>query len=1622
MASEAAGSRRHRLRRIAVAAGGVLLGILLVAGLAVFILTQTDFGRERVRRFTVNALNERANGAVSIGEASGNLLTGITLADFAIVDSTGAPLVRADTISARYSLRGLLSSRIVLEDVRLVRPDVVLDRRPGQDWNFVRIFPTDTAAKAPGKQGIGSWILLNDVTIRDGHVRIRNAWAPPDTLPPAVREARIARALEGDSRLYIEAVPGGYQSVMDLRALDAWLPRLRLADPDSTDILVAVDSLRTRADIFRPRTAEVRQLAGVFRFGEDSIRFADARLRLPATEVSAEGAYALADGGLRVAATSPALAFQDVLWLVPELPAEGGGSFTADVRRDEDGLTIDAEALDFAIGDARIAGRLGMTLGDTVLLRDTNLRVASLDTRLIERFVPSLDLARHGTVDGTVVLAGSPAALQLDADLAFTEPRSGRSAVRAEGTVGTGDVLRLRDLRVSVDPLRMDLLQAFVPAVPGRGSVTGNARLDGAYPGRIDVDGDLVLQDPASGRSRVSMDGGLEVGAGFAFRSFALAFDPLQVGLARTFAPDLPLGGVVHGNAVLNGTLDRLAARGDVVHTQDGERSHVVGSATIAGGAYEADLRLLPVSLATVGRFAPAAQLHGTASGDVRIAGTAREVRANGDLAVPNDGAIRFDAWLDHVASRYDVSAALRTFDAAAVTALAPATSLTGIAAARGTGFDPATMNAEVRAELTGPVVDLATAEDGNGNGDPPSIRVDSLFLDADIAAGLLDVERARVRLASADLTAQGMFGLVDGRTGTLTYALRVDSLADFAGYVPPDTLPPRPPRPGIQAAAIARARADSLRFARATEVERMATGQPALPALDPDTAVALPRDSLSGALHADGTLRGGVGGFDLSGTAVLERVIAYGNAVRAGTVTYDARAALTPAATYDVVADLDSVYVAGFAFRRVDADVYYRGDFEAGDPGGRVDVSAVQDSLRDYRVAADFVLALDQKLVRVNELGLRFDTTTWTAARPSSIAWGGRGLTVDDLELVNGAGGRVAADGTLPTEGAASLDVAVRDVQIADVSRLLQTKPPATGLLTLDAQLRGTATAPRLTSTFQLVAGQLGERPLPDIRGRAGYDDARATASATLTADGRTLLDAQGYAPVRLSLAPFAFERLDGPLEVLAHADSLPLDALPAFTPAVRDVQGRVDGDFALRGTWEEPALAGRVDLVRGAFHVVPLGVTFTDAAGSITLAEARATIDSLVAHSHGTVRVDGVIDLAALDSPTFDLRVDADDARVLDNERGSIRVDAAIDVAGPLDRVEVGGQVDVQSGVIYIPEPEKRLTPLDDPAVAHVADTADAATRELLPARNPLLDNLRVDITVNVARDTWVRNTDANVEIYTPADAGALRVVLDQAAGEVGLIGALNTDRGEYNAFGRRFTLTRGGVTFQGGRVIDPLLHVIAVHEVRLPGRESFDIRVHVGGVLSAPTLSLESDAQPPISQTDLLSYLAFGASSTSLLQQGGSSLSGQSSSGGSLAGGVAALATRQLAGIALDGVIDELESDAARQVGVDVFRITPADLPPELSFGGFENVLLGTEVEVGKYFARRWFVAGQARPTLVRPGARVEYVTPRGFRWSLSYEPRFLPRDPSFDPAAGEARTTGALGMFLRWVRRY
>jgi hypothetical protein len=181
-----------------------------------------------------------------------------------------------------------------------------------------------------------------------------------------------------------------------------------------------------------------------------------------------------------------------------------------------------------------------------------------------------------------------------------------------------------------------------------------------------------------------------------------------------------------------------------------------------------------------------------------------------------------------------------------------------------------------------------------------------------------------------------------------------------------------------------------------------------------------------------------------------------------------------------------------------------------------------------------------------------------------------------------------------------------------------------------------------------------------------------------------------------------------------------------------------------------------------------------------------------------------------------------------------------------------------------------------------------------------------------------------------------------------------------------------------------------------------------VQIGGTLSRPRLALDSDAQPPLSQSDLLSYLAFGRTSSSLLQFEGSSLAG-GGGGGSLAGTGAQLVTQQLAAVALGVFIDQFESSAQRSLGAAYVNVTPADLYTELAQGGeISGFFKGTQVEVGKYTDPNTFVAVSARLSSFAsnpndravPGVRINRRMGKGFALDASFTPRYVPQAPSLE----------------------
>ncbi|MFL5523987.1 MAG: translocation/assembly module TamB domain-containing protein [Gemmatimonadaceae bacterium] len=1065
----------------------------------------------------------------------------------------------------------------------------------------------------------------------------------------------------------------------------------------------------------------------------------------------------------------------------------------------------------------------------------------------------------------------------------------------------------------------------------------------------------------------------------------------------KALVPKLFLSGTLAGNATLNGSSAAImTAVGDVTHVDRGALSRATGRFAFRSQGVlwvDVDAQMHPLSLVTLGRFsAPTLGLRGSATGPLKLRGSINNMAINSQMTIANGGYVDVRGTMDLFSKEtgYNLNFTTRDLNLNTVVAKMPSTDLTATGSARGRGFNPATMQAQL-------VADVSTSRIDTVNIDSANVRVA-------LANGLARIDTLAVDLPTGIVEAKGTFGLTTAHTGTLTYHVAVDSLGAFSGLMGKDTGVVLP-RPGILAGRVAKAKADSSRVARATEVERAISGR-SLPRTVVDTPSAVPRNQLSGTLRADGVATGNIKNFSLKGTASGSNIVARGNTVGAFTADYDWVNALTPQSQVRVDAQARSVSAAGFDLDSVGAKLTYR------KPAGTLELVVSQDNSRTYAADAAFTLDKVRNELTLNNLKLQFDTSTWASTHASALHWGQAGVDVQNLELRNGGNGRIYVNGFVPKQGNANLDVALDNVNIEDVVSLTQSGIDAKGLVSINVHATGTLENPRFKGVFGATELIYNGTAVPEVHGNVDYANQTLTGRAeAMRPGGQPFLVAEGTVPINLALSGVTGSRFpaDRQIALSITADSLPLDMVPALSGYVSNMRGKVASSFKVAGTLNHPQVTGQFSLHEGQARVVPAGITLNLVEASIRLLGDTIVIDSIAANNNGPIRLTGGIGLKSLTQPSFDLRLTTQNAQLLHNDKGELWVTSNLAMVGPFKDAHVTGDVRLRRGVVFVPRSEnKNLIGSGDPALFNVIDTAVMADRELFPTQSPFLRNLRMDVSLSVDRDVFVRSSEANIEVYTEDPMG---LHVNRARESLVIDGVLLTERGEYSFLTRRFNVKRGSATFVNSSEINPTLQAQAEYEVNLPNREQITIQVVVGGTFKSPNISLTSDAQPPLTQSDLLSYLAFGQQSNSLLQLEGSGLSNGSGTS-NLVGQGAALATQQLAGVALGVLANQFAGEAARSLGADVFNITPADVQTDVG-----TFLRATQVEFGRYIKAHTFVLLKSPLDFSRPG--VEYVHRfggmRGYRLETGIDTRYLLQEPTLSRVQ-DVVTTSAFGAFL------
>jgi translocation and assembly module TamB len=1062
--------------------------------------------------------------------------------------------------------------------------------------------------------------------------------------------------------------------------------------------------------------------------------------------------------------------------------------------------------------------------------------------------------------------------MQLD----FPRLRVGSSLVSLRGALGFAR--EDRDSRLAL-LLRADTIHladvswahALLPR-DGRGSAVvqlSNGAGRGEY--RADVQSFTIeaTESRVSGRLVALIGEAIEV------RNLDATAAPLDLRLVRELfgdsSPPPPWDGALRGRLrAPGGPLDRFEIAPSTLEFEDRRVAGALSRFTIGGTldllADETTLRPLDVTIdsldvRTVGAVTDVADsLRGFLSGRVRLDGALSDIAFTDLDLVHVDGAlpvshVRGEGRIgdDETQQWLEARLALDTVGVAAVGH--PFTS--EVLAGR--------LHGTLEASATGDSVALALVLSGEGTDlsftGATSLDSTRLVLKGALAIWALDLRPFLPALSfpSHSITAKSVLGIdgpFESPSGPISFQL--DSTSQLAGIrlreghgdlvlepggIRVDTLVLDGPIGHLEARGrLSREPAlrDTLRFAAALDSASLLRG------FLPDSLAAAWADSIAGRATLTGIAVGSLDTLDVRAVLVADGLQAGSSAV--AHLEADLSLDGLPSATHGLVSFTATDLLAnGVPIASVTAAALVR---EAAWADASVRILTGDTLVTTAR--ADIHWMGDSLAFRLDSLVAATADVRWALQRPATLFSGPDRFTVDSLELISREGARFSLGARLDSAGPISVRMQATRVPLAHARFTGLMPERVNGLLTLDLAMEGTRAAPEMSLTAQLDSTQVDGQAAPELQmsGRYAARQANVTASGRMLARDAFSLTAELPLDLTLEDRVLSDRLIDGDLYLRLVADGSPLAGLEALMPGVRGLDGGLDADLQVTGSWDALEPRGLFLVRDGAFSVPALGSGFRDLLLDVSLAP-----DSIIVHRarladerapNDTASVEGAITRDAR-GWRADLRTVARSLRVIDDPRvAEADVSWTLRLRGPLDSLLLGGDVFVPNANVYIGQQRRQILELAE-------DGEDESTASTYA---PRLEGLRV----RLGNEVRLRSPEANVQL-----TGEVAVVGTLDAPDVR--GEIFAERGTYRLdlglLQRTFQVDSGRVRMNGPLSIPPSLDIQTSYTVRQADREDVKIGARLTGTVDQPRLTLSSgDLGTTASETEIISYLLFGA----------------------------------------------------------------------------------------------------------------------------------------------------------------
>lgn len=398
----------------------------------------------------------------------------------------------------------------------------------------------------------------------------------------------------------------------------------------------------------------------------------------------------------------------------------------------------------------------------------------------------------------------------------------------------------------------------------------------------------------------------------------------------------------------------------------------------------------------------------------------------------------------------------------------------------------------------------------------------------------------------------------------------------------------------------------------------------------------------------------------------------------------------------------------------------------------------------------------------------------------------------------------------------------------------------PSSGTL----RLTGTLANPQLDGTLELAP----QEPQPGLlKAVLAYANGAATLEATYSQKNQRLLSAQAKATHTLNLLlPDVPGWLNAPLEGSATG-RIELDWLAAQDMVEMPLrQGTLSLDLRLAGRVQQPLLSGTAGLAGGLYQSPATGTELHDITARARFSGAALQLEELAATDGRTGRLRGS---GSLTPTAISLALEADDFLALRLPEATARASARVQLTGAaLDALTLAGRIDVQEALLRIPE--RLPVSLIRLPVTQLGQ-APRQPLETAPESTPF--TLALDLAVEARNQIRLEGRGLQSEL-----AGQFAIRGTTAAPD--MTGYLELVRGSFDFLGKRLRLTSGRVSFDGGKLGNPTLNLLATQQ-----STGLTTTVKVGGTAQQPEISYSST--PELPQDEIIARLLFGRSAKEL-----------------------------------------------------------------------------------------------------------------------------------------------------------